>query len=649
MESFQDISPGSHFGKSCQLQTAVCVQQAGPDGCGVLRQHIEIVHERSYDILVQFGVVVQDETEFPGGPCNRKVVVFGKPPRFAAFHPDDVGKVGPGLPEMFFAEPICRHNYLIADGGVRDYAPQARVQDVGPVHTDDYDAHLNHIIAKLIKIYHICSYMQVGVLHRRQFIICRHPVEREDFLVLDLGGGFYLSYHKDLTLRSCPAECGGEAVLLGTALCSDGNLNPMSRLAAVRDFGTLCDAVYSFSGRWTVIWNGHILSDPCSLSCLFYGEGEPVVSSSLALIGDCFPRYRPGEGARELVQGQLPDWDISPQTRLCGVRRAFCNQYLLLGESKLEVVRYEPLHPESYACLPVEQRISRIVAGFDCLFRNAASNWNNIVIPMTAGVDSRTLFALARHSGAAFSTVTMEHGMPVSDRRVPECISRITGVPHRFIAAGKLDPGRLDIWRGHTAGACVSEDAYFWAAAQYDEIPSDALLVRGNVWEAFSLYWKWRFAAADGREEILSSASASMPGLAGTSFCQWVDWWLDGKGPFTDWRDAMYFHQRQSCWLGYIEQALDLLECDHIVPLDCAYLMSLILSLPENIREGKKYQKELVRSLSPEISGIPYNALTFRESFAKYMTELRKLHSLKEVRNAVTGHFRRSRFLPVLL
>lgn len=485
--------------------------------------------------------------------------------------------------------------------------------------------------------------MPVGIFHRRQFIICGHPVKRKDFFTRELAGGFFLSYHKELLLRCCPAACGGEAILLGTTVCTDENSNPMDRLAAVRDFETLCDAAYFFSGRWTIIWNGHILSDPCSLSCLFYGEEEPVVSSSLALIADCFAQYRPVDGAQELVPGQLPDWDISPLTRLRGVRRAFSNQYLLLRESKLEIARYEPLHPERYACMPIEQIVSRLVAGFDCFFTNAASIWNEIVIPMTAGVDSRTLFTLAKHSGTDFSTVTLEHEMPVSDRKVPESISRITGVPHRFIAAGQPDPGRLEIWRGHTAGACMSEDAYFWATAQYDEIPTGSLLVRGNVWEAFSLYWRWRFAAADRRGDILSSARASLSGLDGASFSHWVDWWLEDKGPFTDWRDAMYFHQRQCCWLGYIEQSLDLLDCDHIVPLDCAYLMSMVLSLPESIREGKKYQKEIISALSPEISGIPYNALTFQEFSAKYLAQLRKFRSLKDVRNAVVGYFHRSR------
>lgn len=485
--------------------------------------------------------------------------------------------------------------------------------------------------------------MQAGVLHRRQFIICRQPVGREDFLSRELGGGFFLSYHKDLMVRSCPAACGGEAVLLGTAVCAGEESDPVASLAAVRDFATLCDAVYLFSGRWTVIWNGHVLSDPCSLSCLFYGEEGPVISSSLALIAACSAQYRPAEDAPELVQGHLPDWDVAPLTRLRGVRRAFSDQYLLLGGSKLEAVRYEPLRPGLYAGMQVEERISLLVAGFDRLFRNAASSWDEIVMPMTAGVDSRTLFALARHSGTSFSTVTLEHAMPASDRKVPECISRLTGVPHRFVAAGPSDPARLEVWREHTSGACISEDACFWAASQYDGIPSGALLMRGNVWESFSLYWRWRFADADGREDILSSARAAMPGLDGEPFRQWVDWWLDGKGPFTDWRDAMYFQQRQCCWLGYIEQALDLLDCDHIVPLDCAFLMSIVLSLPESAREGKRYQKDLVRALSPEISGIPYNALTLRESSAKYLAELRKLRSLKDVRNAVAGHFRRPR------
>lgn len=47
---------------------------------------------------------------------------------------------------------------------------------------------------------------------RRQFIICNEEFQREDFYCLELEGGLYLSYHRDLKIQRL-----GDSILLGHA------------------------------------------------------------------------------------------------------------------------------------------------------------------------------------------------------------------------------------------------------------------------------------------------------------------------------------------------------------------------------------------------------------------------------------------------
>lgn len=445
----------------------------------------------------------------------------------------------------------------------------------------------------------------------RQFIIYTEPLDREDFENISLDNGYILSYERHLKV----SVLDNGLILLGEAIpIKEAVFDNLSKLTS-DSIDDLADIVRFLSGRWTIIWKNIVISDACALMGLYFSED--CVSTSLNLIYTSTSHRNLDQYFRKPVYGDSVDWVVTPLTRIEGVRHMLCTQYLIMdSETGIRSEHYEFVFP--LPCSDESFVHQELLDSFDRYFRTASKLYGKLVLPLTAGVDSRTLLALMVHAGVDFSTITLHRdSMEVSEREVPARISQICKIEHRYVMPTGDDARLRAIWHEHTFDSCASEDENFLARGQFDAIPKGALLVRGNVWEIVTCPWWKRFRNAFTGRSLAQNIADAMPQMKGDALDFWAfDVSLYGRK--LDWRDSVFYEQRESAWLGGIEQSLDLLPFSHLAPINSAYLLSLMLSLDLTLRFDKLFQKHLIDKILPEISGIPYNGRTLAEKIKHY-------------------------------
>lgn len=471
-------------------------------------------------------------------------------------------------------------------------------------------------------------------VHSRQFLIGAKPLEAGGFVSGRLDCGLWLSRHEGLRAAEIRNADGERIVLLGECHSTDG-VAPETVLEASSGLSAeaLAELCFGFAGRWALVWKDMVIADACGLLPLFYGGG--TVSSSLAMMKEYAGFGEQDPGFVEIEAGRMPDWVIAPSTRLKGVRKALPTQYLRLGKT-VGAVHLERLDPARFKGLAKEEIYDRFTDAMCALLRSVAARHEDVVIPLTAGYDSRTLVALAHKAGIPFRTVSFTHkGISRADRKVPFEIARMLGFRHESIAPQReADAATREAWVSQTLGCCVSPDGDFLACGQMDGLGPGSILLRGNIWEMISYYWTWKLAPAGDAAAARSALAAALPDYV----CPAMDAWLEDCFTFPrvlDWRDSLYYEQRQGCWLSYIEQGLDLAACAHIAPLDSSLLISLLLALDPETRRGRRYEHELTGRLCPEIADIPYNAKTLAERVRHDFSQLLRIRTARAFAAAV--------------
>jgi hypothetical protein len=240
-----------------------------------------------------------------------------------------------------------------------------------------------------------------------------------------------------------------------------------------------------------------------------------------------------------------------------------------------------------------------------------------IWLALSSGHDSRFLLAAAHARGVrGITTYTQTYAWPAmsrSDRRLPPRIAATAGCEHVYLTPGPESAARLRAMDEHTYGMMVDADRAFYAQGQWDDVPRDAVVLRGGVLEvAVGFYYpRLPAAPADFYASIDESFGVSLYHAASQAHTQglreWADWITANPQSGMDWRDRMYLEQRDGAWVASIEQALDLTGTTRLYLGNCHELLSMWLTLPGDRRERRGAQIEVLRRLSPELSALPLN------------------------------------------
>ncbi|MGQ9371776.1 hypothetical protein [Azospirillum sp. ST 5-10] len=463
-------------------------------------------------------------------------------------------------------------------------------------------------------------------VHRRQFVLARTPVDRPDWRHAEVGDGWVLSHCPTLPVQPVVGDRRRPAWLLGHALSCDSAAPAPAE--ALRRCTTVDATLHErWFGRWVLIADGAVHPDAGANLPVFYGPdrtGTPLVSSSAALVQELGGR---SGGPASVISHAIPlNWFPGPHSGLPGIARLLPAQTLRLAP----LLRGEaPVAPRRLVDTGLHGGDTETILGeLAALLRDGAraagERFGDLLVPLTAGQDSRLVLAAALASGFRPATYTfhkdlLDHGSAISrsDAVLPPCLARACGLEHLYIRPLGRDAGAAAAFARHTAGRMDDVDRHYIAQGQWDALPRRGVVLRGGMFEIGRRYFEGKLGgvmAGHGGDRAGAVLGAFRLGLYhrdARPLRRALEAWLGTVAaadlPGVDLVDRFYLDQRIGCWLADIEQALDLVAAERVHLANCARVFSLLLSLPEAVRRQGVHQAELVRRLAPDLAAFPVN------------------------------------------
>ena len=243
------------------------------------------------------------------------------------------------------------------------------------------------------------------------------------------------------------------------------------------------------------------------------------------------------------------------------------------------------------------------------------------VVPVTAGRDSRLVFAAALRAGLSFDAVT--GGAPGSPDVVGgQALCAAAGVSHSLLPADPHgDPWSTPEEAARVLGLTASGTASLGDAAGFPLGPRPGppgLWHSGQGGEIARRYYRAaagrdRDAAVDGLERVFcgrrtgraeplsdTGRAAVRAGLE-----RWVDGRLESGARVEDLPDLFYLDERMGSWAGPTHGAVEWVR-DTTSPLWSVRLLGHLLGGTVEERSAETFHSAVLRELSPELVGVPY-------------------------------------------
>lgn len=371
-------------------------------------------------------------------------------------------------------------------------------------------------------------------------------------------------------------------------------------------------------GRFVLLRWPEILPDAGALLALHYGSRglrRAVAScprlAALALEG----RPRDPDLDAQIKHRSPINYIPMPATPFLGLRRLFHDQ-------KIDLSTFAVLHrPSPIRRLPSYAAALSGLGDALCAFADAlkARVQGRIFLPLTAGLDSRTLAAAFVARGIPFETVTLDYrGKPRSDVTVARAISRRIGVAHHIVRLADPDPVIAERFRTHTAGAFFDWDhTHIVPGGGYDYLGADDVMVVGACFDigrqtaGSGCFKGLDFGTATG-EEVWRRRTGTPPqaALAGV-LDEWIAW-RRAHPLDMDFAAAFYLDQRIGGWRSAMEHGYTLLPGRSICPANDPRIYSAMLTPTASDQQAGRLQRDVIARLAPELAAFPVNPRTWR-------------------------------------
>jgi len=449
------------------------------------------------------------------------------------------------------------------------------------------------------------------MLYPGQFSILKKQLSLPGYRSLPLAGGWVLSWHEKLEMFHLPKH---GILLLGIAWQTlPGRPSPERELEALSDAcaGPIPDAELmaleeSWCGRYVLICGERVFLDTCGLLPVFH---SPVgLASDLTLLAE-----ETGLDIRIYEPGKVMNWMPGPMTPYPEITRVMPSQ-IYCFESGRTLPR--PLTASaSPAVSDEEERLKAFTDIFTCSLRNMRERLagRKLLLALTGGYDSRSLFALAKHAGLDFDAYTLEYdGIFTDDVSLPKELCRLTGTVHHYIPRdhSRYSKALEEEYLRHTAGLIRDEDRLSYAHGQYQELTApygEAVLLRSSVWENVIEYYGHSFKPDGPGDNFYDWFCVRRDSLEQRSLEHYFAWHREHPQPRLTASNLFLWEQREGCWLSAIEAGFDLLA--HTVtlqPANCRLLVSMLLDFPLEERRTKFHQARIIRYACPAIADVPF-------------------------------------------
>ena len=450
------------------------------------------------------------------------------------------------------------------------------------------------------------------MVHAGQFAILKNRLQLPGYRHLPLDGGWVLSYHERLKVYHCPEK---NILLLGIAwqvLPGRGTPEEEIERLAPGPSGIIADEQLlameeSWCGRYALIFDGKVFPDTVALLGIYYAAAG--ISSDISLLA-----REMGMEEKRYQCGPPMNWLPGPCTHYEGIYRLLASQTYDYRSGSLSS---KPLLSPSAERIEDEQTlIERFTDVFCHSLNNMASMFpgKKMLLALTGGYDSRTLFAFARKAGIDFDAFTLEHDdMLVGDIEIPKELCLKTGTPYVYISREKekYSVERDEAYDDYVSGTVRDEDRVFYAYGQYKQLMAPygggAVLLRSSIWENVIEYFRRLFQDERPNEEFFFFFHMKQDSLEKRAMDAYFSWCAAHPQPGVNLSNRFLWEQREGCWLSSIEQGFDVMEdVVTLQPVNCRLMMTMLFWFPRDERIVKRHQDRMISYTCPAIQGVPY-------------------------------------------
>lgn len=422
---------------------------------------------------------------------------------------------------------------------------------------------------------------------------------------VELREGWRIYFQTDVRHEQRFALSGGSYHLIGDAYCFDEDAR-------------------SGSGRYVLLDWPYVATDAVALLGLYYGQknGRRAISSSPALAAEVINGAPAGPDVTvPLRHRSAINYIPMPGCGYAGLRKLFHDQKLDLRSFTVasNPSRIAPL--DSYG-----QAVSVLAEQLCCFALELRKRIpGTIYLPLTAGVDSRSIAAALLATDTDFETVTLDYvGKPRSDVTVARSISARVSVPHHTIDLRGQDLGAAEMLWHQTSGAFLDWDnTHVFPGNGYRYAgPGDAIIFGscfdiGRQTSAAGCFAGLTFDTATGAEVWQRRTSEPGPKIFTDLLDEWIAW--RRSHPLRmDFGAAFYLDQRLTGWRAGLELGYHLLPAVSLNPANDTRILSAMITPEQEDRVAGRLQRDVIRMLAPELSLFPVNPVTRRDCVRKF-------------------------------
>lgn len=471
----------------------------------------------------------------------------------------------------------------------------------------------------------------MSVVNRKQFIIMRKPYEDDEFITLELDNGYILSYHKELKV-----QVSEKNILLGYAFSSE-------KECEIRLDNGAIENTYGWAGRWVLITDNKVYMDAIGSLGVFYttdNENGYICSSSLGLISNV-AKDAEWNSDYILKRGNYRPLDYypGPTTPRKNVKSLFSTQFIDLTEEKIG--QRDDFDFSRYRNLSKEELIAKIVELESNVLKNIQNEFKEeIWLPLTAGVDSRTILAIAEYAGVKVNTYTLHrYDTELDDLKTPRILARMLGLNHleykdKYVLNENIKKKKEDILKHCGGRITVGTEIAQYLSGVDVPIKDKAIVLWGPVWEIGIHYYEHFFKNLDllkDEQDIINAFNEITGGaieksnVHRESMNEWIRYVFSNPVKGLSWVDRLYWEQRAGAWVKNSHQMFDMFDSIRIIPVNCQMLIELLLGFDRDYNTTEKEaQRELIKECCPEIAQVPYGC-RYGKMYKVYMSIKNKI------------------------
>lgn len=446
--------------------------------------------------------------------------------------------------------------------------------------------------------------------HKKEFAVMRSPVFLPGFKQRALADDWIFSYQEDL-----PFVCNaaGDTILIGYAWSIlPGAPLPADEIQSMNAATTkeqILEKEKYWCGRYVLIHDGDVYLDAVGFLGVF--ASSCGISSDLSILVKA-AGYK--EVHYTIKEGSLLNWFPGPMTYYEGIQRILPGQIYHYRDA---TTSSRPLLPEDYK--PINDE-TKLIQQFADMFSTSLKNMvklfpeYQVLVALTGGYDSRTVFALARYAGLDFDAFTLEHPrMLEGDLEIPPILCEKSGVKFTFFPRDEkaFSKERENEYIEYIAGMANEKDRYYYAYGQYQDVIKHygkCVVLRGNAWENVQEYYRKFLGGHIDRQAFYDHYELTSDCIERRSFEAYWDYCERNPQKIDDC-NRYFWEQMCGCWASETEHGFQLYDdCISIQPVNNRLFMAMLMNFPREERIVKYHQAKITQAICPEIAGVPFGS-----------------------------------------